>query len=151
MTQRHTETNPQPCSPEELLPKLQELLSTRFLHFLQKISGLLEGEDWQEPVHAELSASGLSSFGAKVKGDLPVLGPGKYALREVLGCCSFSLRTLVVYIADLSQWLDLHHALEGKTPVSPFSGEIECISFAECMLDSHRCNNDLANASEKLR
>lgn len=136
---------------KELLPELQDLLSTTFLHFLQKICGFLEGSDWQEPVHAELSSSGISTFSAKVKGGPPVLGPGKYACREVLGCCSFSLRSLAVYIADLCEWLMLHRTLEGKTPSSPFVGEIECVSFAEAILDSHRCNKDIAEASATLR
>ena len=138
-------------SPEELLPKVQSILSTLFRHFLQKICSLMAQSDWQGSVKEELSSSGIIVFSGRVKGEGRVQGPGKNSMREVLGCCSFSLRSLVVYIADLHQWLVIQSNLQGKTPSSPFASEMDCISFAESILDAHKCNKDIADASEPLR
>ena len=136
---------------QDALPALQLVLETRFVELLAALTPIVQasGEAQAAKLLEALQLSGGPDFVKNVKrGET---APGKFGNKQVVGYCHFSLRALIVYISDLVELVNMKAALESDELAAPFTKHLRFLSFAESILDSHKCNKTIADASNAFR
>ncbi len=108
-----------------------------------------------------LTSMQLAAFQELVKGDESM--PGKCGNRDLLGHLCFSFKELVIYLADVGKWLELHvslgiYALSSPSTSSGFSlsqdqvfaAEMNYLAFVDSLMDVHKCKQKVVDASQPL-